>query len=214
MHDDPLVVPADDPLRRLEGGLAADGGGSHRRDEVDDLVVELQHRQLPLADERVLVVAGIADQGGVLDVSRKVVFVVVAADQHLHPLRRLVVQEGVVGGPAAVDAVEVEAGAAEVGQRIRVVLPVEAGGSVEGDVVVDELPEVGVAGGNLGLSKAGSAPLASSVMVSAISVIRASDGTNGGSRNIRPNLPSCSRDTGTYDSPRCSYPCPRAERRP
>jgi hypothetical protein len=62
------------------------------------------------------------------------------------PPEALSYRNGVVHRSPTVDAVQVEPGAAEVGQRVRVVLPFQAGGGVEGDVVVDELAQVGVAG--------------------------------------------------------------------
>ena len=155
MHDHPLVVPAHQPLRRLEPRLAA----AHQRriglDQVDDLVVELQHGQLQLRDERVLVVARVAEQRRLLLVARQVVLVVVPADQHLLVARVAVVEERVVDRAADVDAVQVEPRAAEVRQRVRVVGPVQAGDRVEGQVVVDELPEVRVAARDVGVVQLG-----------------------------------------------------------
>jgi hypothetical protein len=58
------------------------------------------------------------------------------------------VQVGLVGRAAAVQAVEVQARGAEVLQRIRVVQALQRRGRVEGDVVVDELAQVGVARGD------------------------------------------------------------------
>ncbi len=146
MHDEPLVVPAHDPLRRLERGLAALAQRRVGRDQVEHLVVELQHGQLQLADEGVLVVARVAQQRRLLVVARQVVLVVVPADQHLLAAGVAVVEERVVGRPPAVHAVQVEARAAEVRQRVRVVRPGQAGDRVEGQVVVDELAQVRVAG--------------------------------------------------------------------
>jgi hypothetical protein len=58
--------------------------------------------------------------------------------------------------------------------------------------------------GIVGLSSSGVGPVAFSVISAAISAIRASLGTNGDSRNIRPNRPSNCCETGRYASPRIS----------
>jgi uncharacterized protein (DUF58 family) len=55
---------------------------------------------------------------------------------------------GLVGGAAAIEIVEVERGRAAVGQCIRVVLPLQAARSIKGDIVINELAEVWVSGGN------------------------------------------------------------------
>jgi len=107
--------------------------------------VEAQEEKLQLADDDVLVVSRVADQRPTLAVSRQVaVAVLVLPEQQLDPARLLVVQERVVVRPGAVDGVEVEARRAEVVQAVRVVLSLQAGDRVEGDVMVDELAEVGV----------------------------------------------------------------------
>ena len=148
VDDDPLVVPAHDPLGGLEGVLAATLQARIRGDEVNHFVVELQHRQLPLADEGVLVVARITDQRGVLAVAGQIILVVVAPDEELLTAGALVVQERVVDRATTVETVQVEAGGAEVRQRVWVVLPVQAGRGIERQVMVDELPEVRVSGRN------------------------------------------------------------------
>ena len=117
---------------------------------IDGLVVELDDRYLQLRDDQVLVVAGIADQRPLVRVSLQVgprhlrVGGTWLAEAQLDPAR--LVQERLVGGAAAVERVEIEPGRAEVGQRVRVVLPHQARDRIEGDVVVDELPEIGVSG--------------------------------------------------------------------
>src|SRR5664280_2777900 len=57
----------------------------------------------------------------------------------------LQVEVGLVSRSAAVERVQIEPRRTEVVQGVRIVLPLQAGGGVEGDVVVDELAEVGVA---------------------------------------------------------------------
>jgi hypothetical protein len=54
------------------------------------------------------------------------------------------VQIGLIVGPPAVDAVEVEPRGTEVNQRVRVVLALQAARGIESQVVVDELAEVRV----------------------------------------------------------------------
>ena len=80
----------------------------------------------------------------------------VVADEELHAAQRLaaahrvcvrVVQERLVERTGAVQRVEVEAGGAEVAQRGRVVVAIELRRRIERDVVIDELAEVGVPGG-------------------------------------------------------------------
>ncbi len=105
---------------------------------------------MQLADDDVDIVARVADQGPPLLVAGQVDALVhgigVRADEELGGVV-LVEQVGAVERPPAVDGVEVEAGRAVVDQGVGVVTPLEPGGGVEGQVVVDELAEVGVAGG-------------------------------------------------------------------
>ena len=161
MDDDPLVVPADDALGGLECRLAALDQSRVGHHVVEDLVVELQHRQLELADEDVLVVPRVPDQSGLLDVARQVVVLVlrVASDEELVTPGGRVVQERVVSRPATVERVQVVPWAAEVRQRVGIVLLGQARLRIERDVVVDELPEVGVAGRDVGVVELGRWPL-------------------------------------------------------
>jgi len=159
LHHDPLVVPAGEPLGldELPVGVAAGVGGV-----VDEAVVEPGEQQVQLADDDVLVVARIADERDLLAVSGQVVDAVgVGADEQL-ALVIPVVLERFVAGPGPVERVEVEAGSPEAGEAVGVVKPVEAGDRVEGDVVIDELAEVGVAGGDGGVVErlGGAAPAA------------------------------------------------------
>jgi hypothetical protein len=63
------------------------------------LLWELQHGELPLADEDVLVVAGISDEGGVLVIAWQVVRVVVAPMSRLAPFADLSKMKGSSTGP-------------------------------------------------------------------------------------------------------------------
>src|SRR5947208_15825565 len=61
----------------------------------------------------------------------------------------LIVQERLVVRSAAVDGVEVEPRGAEVDERVRIVVSLELRRRIEGQVVVDELPEVREARGDV-----------------------------------------------------------------
>jgi hypothetical protein len=53
VHDDPLVVPSCQPLRLGEGPSV-----------VDEVVVQLEERDVKLRDDQILVVAGVTEVGG------------------------------------------------------------------------------------------------------------------------------------------------------
>ena len=70
------------------------------------------------------------------------------AQQHADPVRRLV-HVGLVGRPAPVQVVQVEAGSAEVRQGFELLVGQgfpQPGRGVEGEVMVDELAQIGVGG--------------------------------------------------------------------
>src|SRR5438067_2066642 len=78
------------------------------------------------------------------DEPREVVLAgLVVANQKMDAV--LIVQERLVVRSAAVDGVEVEPRGAEVDERVRIVVSLELRRRIEGQVVVDELPEVGEA---------------------------------------------------------------------
>ena len=111
--------------------------------------MELDEGELDLADDRVLVVALVADDGApVVRVAAGNAHQVLrggVVGQQLGAVARIHV--GLVVGARAVQAVEVQARRAQV-RGIGRGLQVEAGGGLEREVVVDELAEVGVAGGD------------------------------------------------------------------
>ena len=72
-EDDPLVVPGGDPPRLLEERRAGQRRRVGRASMVDDLVVELQEREVRLRDQQVLVVALVADHRRPLVAARQVV---------------------------------------------------------------------------------------------------------------------------------------------
>ena len=141
----PLVMPADDPASLVEPPI---GREARDRRRVDDPVVELQDPQGKPGDDQVLVVAGVPEQGPRLRVPREVVLAgLVVANQKMDAV--LIVQERLVVRSAAVDGVEVEPRGAEVDERVRIVVSLELRRRIEGQVVVDELPEVGEACGDV-----------------------------------------------------------------
>ena len=147
VDDHPLVVPdglAPRGLEDVRGGDAALAG------QLDQPVVDLDHRHVQLRDDDVNVVARVADQRDSLGVSRHVVLLaaIVASEQQQ---RRVVaaVEERAADLARSVQALEVRPRAAEVdGAR-----ELGAGGqrrAIGGDVMGDELSEQGPAGGGLG----------------------------------------------------------------
>jgi hypothetical protein len=164
VEHDVLVVLADQPPCLLEAATL-----------VDQAVVRLEEGQVELGDDQVLVVARVADAGravaervGVARLPGQVVVVALARRPlerrrrpvepgHL-PDQHPVVVGRVAGGRRAVQAVQLEAGRAQVlevvadpghgerGQVRRQQLAGGEGAGLEGDVVVDELAEVGVDG--------------------------------------------------------------------
>ena len=123
---------------------------------VDHGVVKADEEQVKLREDDVLVVAGVPDEGSSLLVAGQVLGgrggVDGAVRDEQLPAWRVgplpVVQERLVHGTGAVDAVEVQARGAEVDERVRVVGLVELRHRVERDVVVDELAEVRESGGS------------------------------------------------------------------
>jgi hypothetical protein len=136
---DPLVVPPHDPLRLFEARNAVRAASGLRR---VDLVVELQHQQVKLRDDDVLVVARIADQRAPLGVPGQIV--AVRPQQELEGLVT-VIKIGLLRGAEAVEAVELQDRRAEVARRARIDLLLQDRGRIEGEVMVDELTEEGVA---------------------------------------------------------------------
>src|SRR5215217_3147286 len=120
VQDYPLIMPADKPLGLIEGLVGVrDALIQH---PIDDCVVKLQKCQVELGDDQVLVVAGIADEGGVLAVPRKVsrrrdVY------QELDAARRALLVEVRAGRASrSVEAVQRQGGDTEVAHRLGIPL--------------------------------------------------------------------------------------------
>ena len=150
VQHDPLIVPGHDPARLAEDIGRRIGAG---REHVADLVVELQHREMRLRHQQVLVVAMIADQREALGAARQVVAeialagVEILADQELRPVlvaggRVARIEMRAAVGTETVDAVEIDARGAEILDAERVFLLVAERREIERDVVIDHLPEI------------------------------------------------------------------------
>jgi hypothetical protein len=118
---------------------------------VDQEVVNLQHGQVELGDEQVDVVSRVADEGDPLGIAWQVAgrCVVVGTDQQLGGVAA-VEEEGVADRAAAVEALEVGAWGAEVGDVVGVGV-LQQQGAVGGDVMGDELAEQGPPRGDGGV---------------------------------------------------------------
>ena len=137
-------MPAHEPLNLAE---------QHRRIVVGNAIVEPQKDGLQLRHNHILIIPLVADHRALVlrharDIERDwrqsdVLAQRIAEDESLavglvHV--RLIVRA------AAVHAVEIERWRAEVDQPVRIVTLLQAAGGIEGDVMIDELAEIRVAG--------------------------------------------------------------------
>ena len=154
VQHDPLIVPGGDPARFGEDIGRRVGAA---RQHVADLVVELEHREMRLRHQKVLVVAMIADEREPLRAARQIVAeialagVEILADQQLRPVlvaggRIARIEMRAAVRPEAVDAIEVDRRGAEILDAERIVRLVAERGQIKRDVVVDELAEIGEPG--------------------------------------------------------------------
>ena len=153
MADHPLVV-----LDHLAAGAGEALRGGHVAELRDDAVVEPDEREVGLGDDQVLVVARVGDRRELaIRVAREVEALAglerrpaeALGAAHLQPPAVVLVEllRARVAGTGAVERVEVEARGAALAQLgRRDVLAERDLRPVEREVVVDELPEVGVAG--------------------------------------------------------------------
>ena len=141
VDDQPVVVP-----RRQAPRLGEDAGGvgdaARGADVVDRVVVEAQESAVHSRDDQVLVVARVADDGGAVRAARQVLEEAAALDLQLDVVDGVV--ELLLGdGPGAIHGVEVERRRAEVAGLLGIGRLRQPRAGVEGDVVVEELPEEG-----------------------------------------------------------------------
>ena len=169
----PLIVPAHD----AHGGAKAAAGlypdateGLDQRLIADDLVVEADEGALQLNDDTVLVIALVAEDRrvGTLAGGRRLAVRImqaqdIAAGLHLFGQRLFedlaqaqmqaigLVEIGLIVRSASVDAVQIQRRRAEVLDRGDVDVAVPERGRIERQVVINELSEIGIAGGNAGV---------------------------------------------------------------
>ncbi len=148
MHDSRQEV-VDDKVLVVKTHLALDVGKRERWMLLHHAVVEAQEQALELRHDRVFVIAWIADHRPwrTCVVARQIARVGIAAAVNGiaqdEPVVR-VIHVRLVVRSATVDVVQIETGRAEVRERVRIVLLLEAAGGIERQVVVDELAEVRV----------------------------------------------------------------------
>ncbi len=105
---------------------------------------------LQLRDDHVLVVAGVADQRAARPIALQIVGAEADRPAHGQGIAEeegppvIGVHVGLIAGSAAIDIVEVEGRGAVVGDRVGILDLLETRRGIEGQVVVDELAEVGV----------------------------------------------------------------------
>ena len=116
-------------------------------------------KSLKLRNDRVLVVARIADQRAAAEilfvraaqvrrrcVARQIARTRIAAGQLFASKKSSIgiVHIRLIGRAAAIDIVQVEGRRAEIRQRVEIVLLLQTAGRIEGDIVIDELAEIGI----------------------------------------------------------------------
>ncbi len=116
-----------------------------------DLVVEPVEQSLQLRNDHVLVVARVSDDGAALQRAGDAAARQIAGRRVRGRARQgsakqkrpgVLVQVRLVVGAAAIHTVEIESRRAEVDERVRIVLPLQAAGGIEREVVIDELAQV------------------------------------------------------------------------
>src|SRR6185369_5271685 len=137
-------MPAHNPARFVKKIGRAGGQG------IDDLVMKLNKGQVQLRDNRILVVPRVACERAlrVSRVSRQVVFAgCVLTDEQVDAVCS--VEIWIIVWSIRVERIKVVAGRAEVAQSIRVVVALEFGIRIKGDVMVNELTKISEARGNI-----------------------------------------------------------------
>jgi len=130
------------------------------RDQITNLVVELQEGEMRLSDEQVFIVAMVADQSEAFRAAGKIVAEVpsdaaeididILADEQFGAvlariLRVAGIQMRAAVRPKAVNCVKIQAWGSEVLNAERILVLLGKGSQIESDVMVDELSQVGEA---------------------------------------------------------------------
>ena len=148
MQDDPLVMPTDESLHRVEeatrrGARAARGSRASRSRCATTALWKERKPSVQLRDGRCSSSTARSPMSATCWVFRgrsgSCAWFLPSGN---FVGARVSKRYGEAFGPEGVEAIEVEARRAEVLQPVRVVLPAEARGRVECDVVVDELAEI------------------------------------------------------------------------
>src|SRR6185369_6143117 len=115
-----------------------------------DLVVKLNEGEVKLRDNRILIVTWIAGESAlrVGRVSRQIVFArLVLTDEQMDAV--VSVEIWIIIRSIRIQRIKIVAGRAEVAQSIRIVVALEFRIRIKRDVMVNELTEIGEAGGNI-----------------------------------------------------------------
>src|SRR6516225_2285649 len=140
MKHNPLVVETDEPLcsREVESRIV-----------VDDAVVKTQQQTLELGHNAVLVISWIANQSAPdrSGVARQVAHAVI---QHItqEKFRSVVVHVGLIVGTSAVDIVKIKSRRPEISEGVWIAMLDQGGHRIKRQIVVHELSEIRVEGGN------------------------------------------------------------------
>ena len=163
MEDDPLVMPRREAAGLLVEPLSPEGLSMEPVgvELVNNAVVEPDHRELHLRNDPVFVVSRISDDRSSVHGAAQIVLsqicglwrevaatILDPCGRAVGPREELNIFEVAVGGvvkkracfgPSPVDIIKVERWGALVGRLARFDYPRQAGGRVEGDIVIDEL---------------------------------------------------------------------------
>jgi hypothetical protein len=141
---------------------------SRRRKLIADLVVKFQHRDMCLRDQKILVVAMIADQCESFGAARQIVAMItghasewnvnILADQQFRtwilPVRVAGITRVKLSAAIrteAIDIVVIERRRAEILNRVGVGFLVTERSEIQRDIVIDKLPEIGESRWDLGV---------------------------------------------------------------
>jgi hypothetical protein len=142
MEHYPLIMPAHQSLRFLERLIRV---SDILLNKIKDCVMKFNECQLKLGNDDILVISRIADQGGILAVPRQILRKT-GIDEQFSGLG-LIVQMRTGAASRAVNAIQFECGRAKIGYRLRIILALQAGGWIEGNVMIQKLSKKRKAGG-------------------------------------------------------------------
>ena len=124
---------------------------------INQFVMKLQHGRMELCHDHVLVITLVADErpfgsfvDGIIESGQVPCLAGFFVFEQRAPKSKLLpkIHPWLVSGPTAVQRIQVQPRSAEIDQRIRIVLLLQARRGVERDIVINELTEVRIAGGD------------------------------------------------------------------